>query len=81
MAHRDNNLKFREKLARTGAKNERRMVPAVPAINEPMAAMKRASPALPFLAIWNPSTHVGTEADSPGTFKRILVVEPPYMAP
>jgi hypothetical protein len=28
-----------------------------------------------------PSRQVTTEADSPGTFSRIDVVEPPYLAP
>ena len=55
--------------------------PTVPAMNEAMAAMPSAAPALPLRAIWWPSMQVATEADSPGTLSRIEVVEPPYFAP
>jgi hypothetical protein len=61
--------------------NIRRTTLIVPAMKEPMAAMHRAGPALPFLAIWYPSRVVTTDAASPGKFRRIEVVEPPYMAP
>ncbi len=50
-------------------------------MNEPMAAMHRAGPALPCSAIWWPSRQVTTEDDSPGTLSRIEVVDPPYIAP
>ena len=53
----------------------------VPAMNEPMAAVASAWAALPFLAILLPSMAVITEADSPGVFSRIEVVEPPYIPP
>ena len=39
------------------------------------------APARPCFAIWKPSSVVTTDADSPGIFTRIAVVEPPYMAP
>src|ERR1044071_7145869 len=52
-----------------------------PAMNEPMAAMASAGPALPCFAIWWPSSVVTTEDDSPGMLIRIEVVEPPYCAP
>ena len=38
-------------------------------------------PARPFFAIKLPSSAVAMEADSPGVLSRIVVVEPPYMAP
>ena len=50
-------------------------------MNDPMAAMARAGPARPCIAILLPSRQVMTEADSPGMFTRIEVVEPPYMDP
>ena len=53
----------------------------VPAMNEPIAAMASAGPARPCIAILWPSMVVITEADSPGMFTRIEVVEPPYIAP
>ena len=49
-------------------------------MKDPIAAM-HSGPARPFLAIWYPSSVVTTEAASPGRFRRIEVVEPPYMAP
>src|SRR6516165_9244461 len=51
-----------------------------PAMKEPMAAMPRATPARPCLAIWWPSRQVTTEVASPGMLTRIDVVEPPYWA-
>jgi len=57
------------------------MVAKVPAMKEPMAAAARAGPALPCLAISCPSRQVTTLEDSPGTFTRMEVVAPPYMAP
>jgi len=53
----------------------------VPAMNEPIAAIPRAGPALPCLAILYPSRQVITEVASPGMFNRIEVVDPPYCAP
>jgi len=53
----------------------------VPAMKEPMAAIPRAGPALPFRAIWYPSRQVTTEAASPGMFTRTEVVDPPYIDP
>ena len=64
-----------------GAKKVKAMVPIVPAIKLPMAAVASAGPALPFLAILFPSREVTIVADSPGVFNNIEVVEPPYMAP
>ena len=52
-----------------------------PAMNEPIADIPSAAPARPLRAILYPSRQVTTEAASPGMFRRIDVVEPPYMAP
>ncbi|CAB4536714.1 unannotated protein [freshwater metagenome] len=52
-----------------------------PAINEPIAAVASAAPARPRRAILFPSRAVITDPDSPGVFKRIEVVDPPYIAP
>ena len=64
-----------------GAKKATSRVPIVPAMNEPIAAVARACAARPRLAILLPSMAVITEADSPGVFSRIDVVDPPYMPP
>ena len=53
----------------------------VPAMKEPMAAVANAWDARPTLAILCPSMAVTTDEDSPGVFRRIDVVEPPYMPP
>ena len=53
----------------------------MPAMNDPMAAVARAAAPRPILAILLPSMAVTIEADSPGVFRRMLVVEPPYMPP
>ena len=53
----------------------------VPATKEPIAAVARAAPARPAFAILLPSRAVITEPLSPGVFKRIEVVDPPYIAP
>jgi hypothetical protein len=53
----------------------------VPAMKDPIAAIPRAGPALPFLAIWYPSRQVITDDASPGIFTKIEVVDPPYWAP
>ena len=58
-----------------------RTVATQPAKNEPIAAMARAGPARPCLAISWPSRQVTTDDDSPGMLTRIDVVEPPYCAP
>ena len=65
----------------TGASSVSRIVASVPATKEPIAAVASAGPARPRLAILLPSSAVAIEADSPGVFSRIVVVEPPYMAP
>ena len=65
----------------SGARNVSRIVPIVPATNEPMAAVASAAAPRPRLAIWFPSTAVMIEPDSPGVLRRIDVVELPYMAP
>jgi len=64
-----------------GAKNVRPRTAREPAMNEPMAAMPRAAPALPFFAIWYPSRQVTTDAASPGRLRRTEVVDPPYIEP
>jgi hypothetical protein len=46
-----------------------------------MAALARAGPPRPALAILLPSIAVATEALSPGALMRIAVVDPPYMPP
>jgi hypothetical protein len=53
----------------------------VPATNDPIAAVVSAAAARPCRAITWPSIAVAIEAVSPGVFSRMLVVEPPYMAP
>ena len=57
------------------------MMPNVPAIHEPTAAIDSAAPARPRLAIAYPSIHVMTEEASPGMRIRIDVVDPPYCEP
>ncbi len=53
----------------------------VPATNEPIAAVASAAAPRPARAILLPSMAVMTDPDSPGVFRRIDVVEPPYIAP
>ena len=53
----------------------------VPAMNEAKAAMPKAGPARPRLAMAWPSRQVTTDAASPGMLTRIDVVEPPYIEP
>ena len=53
----------------------------VPATKEPIAAVARAAAPRPERAILLPSSAVMIDADSPGVFSRIEVVEPPYMPP
>jgi hypothetical protein len=64
-----------------GASKVTSTVAMVPATNEPMAAVASAGPARPFFAIRLPSRAVAMEADSPGVLSRIVVVDPPYIAP
>ena len=64
-----------------GANAASRIVPMVPATNDPIAAVASACAARPALAILLPSIAVITEEDSPGVFSRIDVVDPPYMPP
>ena len=64
-----------------GARSVTRIVAIVPATKEPMAQVASAGPARPFFAIRFPSSPVTMEADSPGVLSKIVVVEPPYMAP
>jgi hypothetical protein len=59
----------------------RKTTPAVPAMKEPKAAIPKARPALPCLAIWYPSIQVTTLQGSPGMFTNIEVVDPPYIPP
>ena len=65
----------------SGASSVSRIVAIVPATNEPIAEVASAGPARPRLAILLPSSAVAIEADSPGVFSRIVVVDPPYIAP
>ena len=67
--------------ARTGAKNVRPIVASVPATNEPIAAVVSAAAPRPCRAIWWPSIAVAIAPVSPGVLSRMLVVDPPYMAP
>ena len=67
--------------ASAGAKKTTSSVPMVPATKEPIAAVASACAARPALAILLPSMAVITDADSPGVFSRIEVVDPPYMPP
>jgi hypothetical protein len=53
----------------------------VPATNEPIALVASAGPARPAFAMRLPSSAVAIEADSPGVLSRIVVVEPPNIAP
>jgi hypothetical protein len=73
--------KRRAALARGGAKKVSATVANVPATNEPIAAVVRAAAPRPCRAIMYPSIAVAIEPVSPGVFSRMLVVEPPYMAP
>ena len=57
------------------------MVAKVPATNEPTAAVVSAADARPWRAIMWPSMAVTIDAVSPGELIRMLVVDPPYMAP
>jgi hypothetical protein len=63
------------------ATNVSRTVEMVPATNDPIAAVASAAFARPRRAIWYPSIEVATDADSPGVFSRMDVVDPPYIAP
>ena len=72
---------FSARSTTTGPTKEMPSVPTVPATKDPMAAVTSAGPALPFRAIFAPSSAVMIEPDSPGVFSRIEVVEPPYIAP
>jgi len=72
---------FIAKFAKRGARSMRPIILKVPPIQDPHAEIKRAAPPRPLRVIWYPSIHVTIEADSPGMFIKIEVVEPPYMAP
>ena len=64
-----------------GANRVTKTVAIVPATKEPMAAVARAAPARPLLAILLPSIAVTMLAVSPGVLSKMDVVDPPYMAP
>ncbi len=64
-----------------GAKNASASVASVPATNDPMAAVVSAAAPRPWRAIMCPSMAVTIDAVSPGVFSRMLVVDPPYIAP
>ena len=67
--------------ATIGANTVTSTVAMVPATKEPMAAVAKAAPARPFLAILLPSMAVTMDPASPGVLSKMEVVEPPYMAP
>ena len=67
--------------ASSGAKNVSASVARVPATNDPMAAVVSAAAPRPWRAIMWPSMAVTIDAVSPGVFSRMLVVDPPYIAP
>ena len=60
-----------------GAKAAIKSVATHPAKKLPMAAIPKAEPARPRLAIMWPSRHVTTAEASPGMLTRMAVVEPP----
>jgi hypothetical protein len=72
---------LRAYLAIPGPISDIPMMPRVPAMKEPTAAIHKAWPPRPFFVMANPSQVVATDAASPGILTRMLVVEPPYMAP
>ncbi len=72
---------FRAQRARGGPTIMSPMIPIVPPMKDPKADIPRAGPALPFRAMTYPSRQVTTDAASPGMFRRMEVVDPPYMAP
>ena len=57
------------------------MMPTVAPTKDPTAAITRAGPPRPCLAIWKPSSVVATDDGSPGTLSRTAVIVPPYMEP
>ena len=64
-----------------GARKAMPSVAMMPATKEPMAAVARAGPPRPALAMRLPSSAVIMDALSPGVLMRMAVVEPPYMPP
>ena len=73
--------KLNAKRASGGATTISARVAKIPPMKEPIAAMPRAVPPRPCLAIACPSKQVTTEAASPGTLISTEVIVPPYMAP
>lgn len=69
------------KFANMGANKVTPTVAIDPATNEPIAAVAKAAPARPDLAILLPSMAVIMLPASPGVFSKMEVVDPPYMAP
>ena len=65
----------------TGATSVSATVAMLPATKEPIALVASAGPARPIRAILLPSRAVAMEADSPGVLSRMVLVEPPNMAP
>ena len=57
------------------------MIETVAPMNEPIAAMPSAVPALPCLASAKPSKTVTTDDASPGSRSSTEVMVPPYWAP
>ena len=55
--------------------------PSVPATNDPIAAVVSAAAPRPWRAIMYPSMAVAIDPVSPGVLRRMLVVDPPYIAP
>ncbi len=67
--------------ATSGASRTSPSTPTTPPTKCPIAAVASACAPRPALAIGLPSTAAITDADSPGVFSRIDVVEPPNIAP
>ena len=67
--------------ASAGAKKVNASVASVPATNDPIAAVANAAEARPCRAIMWPSIAVTIDAVSPGELIKMLVVDPPYIAP
>ena len=73
--------KVKASSAKVGARKVKSTVPIVPATNDPTAAVANAEAPRPLLAIRLPSIAVTIELLSPGVFRRMDVVDPPYIAP
>ena len=68
-------------LPSAGAKNAKSTNATIQPKKELNAQIRSVEPALPCFANGYPSMAVGTDATSPGIFKRTEVIDPPYIAP